>query len=79
LRSDDSIKTFAAASSGSGNNQAQFGQEDMTPLGIDVNAKAYVAFVANQTQTSKEEYEHFKSKYAAKSCFGQINVPFQTF
>jgi hypothetical protein len=57
----------------------QFGWEGTTPSGIDANAKTYGAFVAHQAQTAKAEYEHFKSKYAAKSCFGQVEIPFQTF
>jgi hypothetical protein len=45
----------------------------------DPDQQAYTAFVTAQNATSKEEYEHFKSRYAASTCFGNMKICFQTF
>jgi hypothetical protein len=39
----------------------------------------YAAFVAKQAETSREEYEHYKSQYNAINHFGNAKVPFQAF
>jgi hypothetical protein len=39
----------------------------------------YAAFAAKQAETSKEEYERYKSRYNATNHFGNANIPFQTF
>jgi hypothetical protein len=79
IGSIDFLKTFATALSDSGNVQVKFAWEDTMLSGTNTNAKVYAAFVANQRQTFKEEHKHFKSKCAAKNCFGQVKIPFQTF
>jgi hypothetical protein len=63
--------------------QVKSEQDSATQLGAK-NAnrskdKAHLAFVAAQSETLKEEYEHFKHKYAAINCFGTTKIPFQTF
>jgi hypothetical protein len=45
----------------------------------DMYFDTYAAFLASQTQTSKKEYERFKSDYAAKNCFEQVKILLQTF
>jgi hypothetical protein len=42
-------------------------------------AKAYNTFVEGQNNTSKEEYERFKARYAASNRFGNVKIPFQNF
>ncbi len=80
ISSSDFLKTFATASGNSGTFQVKFGNDETTPLGNeDAYSNTYAAFLASQTQTSKEEYEHFKSDYAAKNRFGQVKIPLQTF
>jgi hypothetical protein len=80
ISSSDFLKTFATASGNSGTFQVKFGNDEMTPLGNkDTYSDAYAAFLASQTQSSKEEYEHFKSNYAAKNRFGLVKIPLQTF
>jgi hypothetical protein len=39
----------------------------------------YAAFIAKQDETSREEYERYKSQYNATNHFGNAKVPFQTF
>ena len=75
------LKTFVTALGNSGTFQVKFGNDETTPSGNkDTYSNAYAAFLASQTQTStKEEYERFKSDYAAKNCFGQVKIPLQTF
>jgi hypothetical protein len=80
ISSSDFLKTFAAASGNSGTFQVKFRNDEMMPSGIkDTYSNAFAAFLASQTQTSKEEYERFKSNYAAKNRFGQVKIPLQTF
>jgi hypothetical protein len=45
----------------------------------DPDQQAYAAFVTAQNATLKKEYEHFKSRYAASTCFGNVKIPFQSF
>jgi hypothetical protein len=45
----------------------------------DPDQQAYAAFVTAQNLTSKEEYERFKSRYTASTCFGNMKIPFQAF
>ena len=42
----------------------------------DDDLHAYNAFVAAQNKISKEEYDHFKSRYAATNWFGNVKIPF---
>jgi hypothetical protein len=64
----------------SGTFQVKFENDETMPSGNkDAYFNAYAAFLASQTQTSKEEYEHFKSDYAAKNRFGQVKIPLQIF
>ncbi len=80
ISSSDFLKTFATALGNFGTFQVKFGNDETTPSGNkDAYSDAYAAFLASQTQTSKEEYERFRSNYAAKNCFGQVKIPLQTF
>jgi hypothetical protein len=80
ISSSDFLKTFATASGNSGTCQVKFGNDETTPLGNkDTYSDMHAAFLASQTQTSKEEYECFKSNYAAKNHFGQVKILLQTF
>jgi hypothetical protein len=83
IGSDEFLKTFASVSPGAaGGVQVKFEHDPHTQLGADANRsedKAYAAFVAAQSETLKEEYKHFKRKYAATNCFGNAKIPFQTF
>jgi hypothetical protein len=80
ISSSDFLKTFATASGNSGTFQVKFGNDETMPSGNkDAYSDAYAAFLASQTQTSKEEYKCFKSDYAAKNRFGQVKIPLQTF
>jgi hypothetical protein len=80
ISSSDFLKTFATALGNSGTFQVKFENDEPTPSGNkDAYSDAYAAFLASQTQTSKEEYERFKSNYAAKNRFGQVKIPLQTF
>ena len=80
ISSSDFLKTFATALGNSGTFQVKFGNDETTPLGNkDAYSDTYAAFLASQTQTSKEEYERFKSNYAAKNRFGQVKIKLQTF
>ena len=80
ISSSDFLKTFATASGNSGTFQVKFGNDETMPSGNkDAYSDAYAAFLASQTQTSKEEYKRFKSDYAAKNHFGKVKIPLQTF
>jgi hypothetical protein len=80
ISSSDFLKTFATASGNSRTFQVKFGNDETTPSGNkDAHSNVYAAFLASQNQTSKEEYERFKSNYAAKNHFGQVKIPLQTF
>jgi hypothetical protein len=62
--------------------QFKFEHDSAMQLEFDANRsedKAYTAFVAAQSKTSKEEDECFKRKYAATNCFGTAKIPFRTF
>jgi hypothetical protein len=79
ISSNDFLKTFGQT----GRVEVKF--EDGTTRVLDATTKedpdqqAYAAFVTAQNATSKEEYEHFKRRYAASNCFGNVKIPFQTF
>jgi hypothetical protein len=80
ISSSDFLKTFATALGNSGTFQVKFGNHEKMPSGNkDAYSDVYAAFLASQTQTSKEDYEHFKSNYAAKNRFDQVKIPLQTF
>ncbi len=83
IGSDEFLKTFASVLSGAaGGIQVKFEHDPDTQLGADTNRsedKAYAAFFAAQSATSKEEYKRFKRKNAATNCFGNAKIPFQTF
>jgi hypothetical protein len=83
IGSDEFFKTFASVSLGAaGSGQVKFEHDPDMQLGsnaISSEDKAYAAFIAAQSETSKEEYECFKRKYAATNCFGNAKIPFQTF
>jgi hypothetical protein len=80
IGSDEFLKTFASVLSGAaGSFQGKFEHDADTQLGANTNRsedKAYAAFVAAQSETSKEEYERFKRKYAATNCCGNAKIPF---
>jgi hypothetical protein len=83
IGSDEFLKTFASVSSGAaGGVQVKYEHDPDTQLGANANRsedKAYAAFIADQSETLKEEYKRFKRKYAATNCFGNAKIPFQTF
>ncbi len=83
IGSDEFLKTFASVLLGAtGGVQVKLEHDPDTQLGADANRsedKVYAAFVAAQSETSKEEYERFKRKYAATNCFSNAKIPFQTF
>jgi hypothetical protein len=83
IGSDEFLKNFASVSLGAaGGVQIKFEHDPNMQLGANANRSedgAYAAFVAAQSETSKEEYECFKRKYAATNCFGNAKIPFQTF
>jgi hypothetical protein len=83
IGSDEFLKTVASVLlSAAGGIQVKFEHDTAMQLGADANRsedKAYAAFVAAQSETSKEEYECFKCKYAATNCFGNAKISFQTF
>jgi hypothetical protein len=83
IGSDEFLKTFASVPLGAaGGVQVKFEHDFDTQQGANANRsenKAYAAFIAAQSETSKEEYECFKRKYAATNCFGNAKIPFQTF
>jgi hypothetical protein len=80
ISSSDFLKTFATALGNSGTFQVKFGNDETTPVGNkDAYFDTYAAFLASQTQTSKEKYKHFKSDYPVKNCFEQVKIPLQTF
>jgi hypothetical protein len=59
--------------------QVKFEHDPDTQLGSNANRsedESYAAFVAAQSETSKEEYKCFKRKYAATNCFGNAKIPF---
>ncbi len=79
ISSSDFLKTFPTASGNSGTFQVKFGNDETTPSGNKyAYSDTYAAFLASQTQTSKEVYERFKSDYAAKNYFSQVKIPLQT-
>jgi hypothetical protein len=83
IGSDEILKTFASVLLGAaGGVQVKFEHDSAAQLGANAirsEDKAYTAFVAAQSETSKEEYKCFKRKYAATNCFGTAKILFQTF
>ncbi len=80
IGSDEFLKTIASVLSGAaGDIQIKFEHDPATHLGADANRSedtAYAACVSAQSETSKEEYGHFKRKYTATNHFGNAKIPF---
>jgi hypothetical protein len=80
ISSNEFLKSFGVTEDGP--NRVKFEDKDEVERrrqsDADV-AKAYNTFVEGQNETSKEEYERFKTRYAATNRFGKVKTPFQTF
>ncbi len=83
IGSDEFLKTFAFVLLGAACGvQVKFEHDSTMQIRADANrseGKANTAFIASQSETSKEKYECFKCKYAATNCFSTTKNPFQTF
>ena len=69
ISSDEFLKSFGVTENGP--IRVKFEDKD--------EEERFNAFVEGQHETSKEEYERFKTRYAATNQFGKVKTPFQTF
>ncbi len=80
IPSDEFLKSFGVTEDGPIRLKFEDKDEEERCRQSDADvAKAYNAFVEGQNETSKEEYERFKTRYAATNQFGKVKTPFQTF
>ncbi len=81
IGSKEFINTFTQYSAESAENHVKVEHNGAsTKPPIDVNDEEhYAAFIAKQKKIAKESYEKHRCEYAAKKCFGKVNIPLQTF